>query len=102
MIAQIALSMMLLVAAGLVVQTIERLENQDLGFRVDHLMRGHLYLPPAQYPTADTITRFCDQLTERNAGAAGRARGIRHDGLPTDGRSHDVFYRWAAGLSAGG
>ena len=63
--AQIALSMMLLVGAGLLIQTLERLENQDLGFRVDHLVRGHFYLPPAQYPTADTITRFCDQLTER-------------------------------------
>jgi predicted permease len=64
-IAQIALSMMLLVGAGLLIQTLERLENQDLGFRVDHLVRGHFYLPPAQYPAADTITRFCDQLTER-------------------------------------
>ena len=63
--AQIALSLMLLVAAGLVVQTLERLQNQDLGFRVDHLMRGHLYLPPAQYPTPDAITQFCDRLTER-------------------------------------
>ena len=63
--AQIALSLMLLVAAGLVIQTLERLEKQDLGFRVDHLMRGHFYLPPAQYPTADTITRFCDRLTDR-------------------------------------
>jgi putative ABC transport system permease protein len=64
-IAQIALSMMLLVGAGLLIQTLERLENQDLGFRVDHLMRGHFYLPPAQYPTADAITQFCDRLTER-------------------------------------
>lgn len=63
-IAQIALSMMLLVGAGLLIQTLERLENQDLGFQVDHLMRGHFYLPPAQYP-ADMITRFCDRLTER-------------------------------------
>ena len=63
--AQIALSMMLLVAAGLVIQTLERLENQDLGFRVDHLIRGHFYLPPTEYPTADTITRFCDRLVER-------------------------------------
>jgi predicted permease len=63
--AQIALSLMLLVGAGLLIQTLERLERQDLGFRVDHLIRGHLYLPPAQYPTAETITRFCDQLTER-------------------------------------
>lgn len=64
-VAQIALSMMLLVAAGLLIQTLERLESQDLGFRVDHLVRGHFYLPPAQYPTADAITRFCDRLTER-------------------------------------
>jgi putative ABC transport system permease protein len=63
--AQIALSLMLLVAAGLLIQTLERLQNQDLGFRVDHLIRGHLYLPPAQYPTAKSITQFCDRLTER-------------------------------------
>ena len=69
-IAQIALSMMLLVGAGLLIQTLERLENQDLGFRVDHLMRGHFYLPPAQY-TADRITRFCDRLTERIRGLPG-------------------------------
>ncbi|MEA2258163.1 MAG: hypothetical protein QOJ51_988, partial [Acidobacteriaceae bacterium] len=63
--AQIALSLMLLVGAGLLIQTLERLQNQDLGFRVDHLMRGHLYLPPAQYQSAESITQFCDRLTER-------------------------------------
>lgn len=62
---QIALCLMLLIGAGLLIQTLERLTNQDLGFRVDHLIRGHLYLPPAQYPTPEAITRFCDQLTER-------------------------------------
>ncbi len=63
--AQIGLSLMLLVGAGLLIQTLERLQNQDLGFRVDHLVGGHLYLPPAQYPTAESITQFCDRLTER-------------------------------------
>jgi putative ABC transport system permease protein len=63
--AQIALSLMLLVGAGLLIQTLERLQNQDLGFRVDHLMHGHLYLPPAQYATPASITQFCDRLTER-------------------------------------
>jgi putative ABC transport system permease protein len=62
--AQIALSLVLLVGAGLLIQTLERLQNQDLGFRVDHLIRGHLYLPPADYPTGESITRFCDRLTE--------------------------------------
>jgi putative ABC transport system permease protein len=63
--AQIALSLMLLVGAGLLIQTLERLQNQDLGFRVDHLIRGHFYLPPAHYPTAESITQFCDRLTEQ-------------------------------------
>jgi putative ABC transport system permease protein len=63
--AQIALSLMLLVGAGLVIQTLKRLENQDLGFRSDHLMHGQLYLPPPQYATSQSITEFCDRLTER-------------------------------------
>ncbi len=63
--AQIALSLMLLVGAGLIIQTLERLQHQDLGFRVDHLMRGHLYLPPAQYPTPESINSFADRLSER-------------------------------------
>ena len=62
---QIALSLMLLVEAGLLIQTLRRLQNQDLGFRVDHLMHGQLYLPPAQYATPESIIEFCDRLTER-------------------------------------
>jgi putative ABC transport system permease protein len=63
--AQIALSLMLLVGAGLLIQTLERMQNQDLGFQVDHLIRGHLYLPRVHYPTPESINEFCDRLTER-------------------------------------
>jgi predicted permease len=63
--AQIALSLMLLVGAGLLIRTLRRLQEQDLGFRVEHLTRAHLYLPPAQYATPQSITQFCDRLTER-------------------------------------
>ena len=62
---QIALSLMLLVGAGLLIQTLERLQNQDLGFRPDRLVHGQLYLPPAQYTTPESIDQFCDRLTER-------------------------------------
>jgi hypothetical protein len=91
--AQIALSLMLLVGAGLLIQTLERLQNQDLGFRVDHLMRGHLYLPPAQYPTAESITQFCDRLTERiRAVPGGRAGCVGDDDLSTKRQvANDVF-----------
>jgi putative ABC transport system permease protein len=89
--AQIALSLMLLVGAGLLIQTLERLENQDLGFRVDHLMHGQLYLPPAQYPTPQSIDEFSDQLTERLRAIPGvRAVSITEIYPPSD-RWREMF-----------
>ena len=64
-IGQIALSLMLTVSAALFVQTILRLVNQDMGFRVDHLIKAHFFLPDQQYPTSDEKTRFCDQFAQR-------------------------------------
>jgi putative ABC transport system permease protein len=63
--AQIALSLMLMVGAALLIQTLQRLQNQDLGFQVDHLMHGQFYLSPGQYPTKELINEFSDRLTER-------------------------------------
>ncbi len=64
-IGQIALSLVLLVAAALLVETILRLENQDMGFRVDHLLKAHFFLPDPQYPTPEDKTRFCDMFAQR-------------------------------------
>ena len=89
--AQIALSLMLLVGAGLLIQTLQRLENQDLGFHIDHLMHGQLYLPPAQYPTPESITEFCDRLTQRLRAVPGvRAVSITEIYPPSD-RWQEMF-----------
>jgi putative ABC transport system permease protein len=42
---EMAMSLMLLVGASLLVQSILRLERQQLGIRQDHLLTGHFYLP---------------------------------------------------------
>jgi putative ABC transport system permease protein len=89
--AQVALSLMLLVGASLLIQTLERLENQDLGFRSDHLMHGRLYLPPAQYPTPESIDEFSDRLTERLRALPGvRAVSITEVYPPSD-RWREMF-----------
>jgi putative ABC transport system permease protein len=62
---EVALSLILVFAAGLLAQTMARLQRQDPGFRVDHLLIAHVYIPPARYPDADAITRFCDAFGER-------------------------------------
>jgi putative ABC transport system permease protein len=63
--AEVALSLVLVVGASLLVQSIVRLQQQDTGARVDHLLKGHFYLPPARYRNAATITRFADQVGQR-------------------------------------
>ena len=63
--AQMAMSLMLLVAASLLVQSMLRLEHQNLGIRQDHLLKGHIYIPNVRYPNPGAITRFCDQFADR-------------------------------------
>ena len=61
-IAEIALSLVLVVAAALLVQTMIKLQRQDPGFRADHLFTAHIFVPPARYTDPADIARFCDQL----------------------------------------
>jgi putative ABC transport system permease protein len=60
-----AMSLMLIVGASLVMQSISKLERQNLGIRADHLLKGHLYLPGVRYPDAGAITRFSDEFARR-------------------------------------
>jgi len=64
-IAEIALSLVLVLGAGLMAQTMARLQRQDPGFRPDRLLIAHVYIPPARYPDSNAITRFCDSFRER-------------------------------------
>jgi len=62
---EMALAVMLLVGTGLLTRSLLRLQDQQPGFRVDHLMRTHLFLPSVRYPQPAAITRFCDEYAAR-------------------------------------
>ena len=62
---EVSLALVLLVGAGLLVNGLFRLEGRDLGFRRDHLLTEHLYLPNARYGSPERITRFCDAYAAR-------------------------------------
>ena len=64
-IAEVALSLVLVVAAGLLVETMIKLQRQDPGFHPDHLLLAHIYIPPARYQDSAAITRFCDEFGRR-------------------------------------
>ncbi len=62
---EMAFAVMLLIGSGLLMQSLLRLRDQDPGFRVDHILRSHLYLPAIQYASPAQITTFVDQYAER-------------------------------------
>ena len=64
-IAEIALSLLLVFAAGLLTQSVLRLQHRNLGFRPDHLLKAKFYLPPGRYPDSRSITQFCERFSER-------------------------------------
>src|SRR5262249_492734 len=61
---EIALTSMLLVAAGLLVKSFWRLQHVDPGFRVEHVLTLQTSLPIARYPEGDEMP-FYQRLEER-------------------------------------
>ncbi|HMG88238.1 MAG TPA: ABC transporter permease [Terracidiphilus sp.] len=62
---EIALTVMLLVSAGLLFKSFMRLRMADLGCRIDHVMTMKFGLPEIQYDTPDKVMRFHESLLER-------------------------------------
>jgi putative ABC transport system permease protein len=69
MIAEIALSMMLLVGSGLLLRSFAALRAVDVGFQTTSVMAMYINLPASHYKTPDQRFAFFDEL-------AGRARSL--------------------------
>ncbi|HEY2906714.1 MAG TPA: ABC transporter permease [Vicinamibacterales bacterium] len=90
LVAEVALSFMLLVGAGLLVRSMVRLQDIDPGFKANGLTIFTLALPGARYPqTADAVRGF-DQIAERLSAEPGVQSVARISGLPL-GTSENVF-----------
>lgn len=75
--AQVAISVILLVAAGLFVRSVARLVATDAGFPVDHLLTAEISLPSSQYGEGAPRIRFFDELIEEVRALPGvRAAGM--------------------------
>ena len=88
---EVALSLILVFAAGLLAQTMARLQRQDPGFRADHLLIAHIYIPPARYPDENAITRFCDLFAGRVRALPGVTDASVTTGYPPNMRWEQMF-----------
>jgi len=62
---EVALSVVLLVSAGLTVRTFFAIQNIDVGIRADRVLIVGVPLPPAKYATLEERNRFAEDLLER-------------------------------------
>jgi putative ABC transport system permease protein len=73
-VAQIALTMMLLVGAGLMTRTIVAIGSEPIGFEPRNIVKGDLLLPLGHYPDASARRRGARELLE-GLGSAPDVRG---------------------------
>jgi predicted permease len=64
-VAQIALTLPLLVGAGLLLQSFSALSRIDPGFRTDNVLSLHLAIPRSKYRKDSEVAAFCGRLLER-------------------------------------
>ena len=64
-ICQVALSMVLLIGAALLMQSLIRLYGVNPGFNTSHLLTLRISLSPSRYDTSQKQARFFDELVQR-------------------------------------
>jgi predicted permease len=84
-IVQVALSLILLIGAGLMTQTLTRLSRVDLGFPSAGLLTMRVPLPVATYKSVDKRATFFEQLVQRINGLPGVRGATVVRAMPTTG-----------------
>jgi len=84
-VAEVALSVILLIGAGLMIRSLDRLLTQDLGFNPDRVVTMHINLPGKKYPDHSDTQRLFDQLLARLRALPGVMASGGVFGLPLSG-----------------
>ncbi|MCZ6836166.1 MAG: ABC transporter permease, partial [Planctomycetota bacterium] len=64
-VSEVALALLMVIGAGLMIQSFRQLEKVDPGFRTDRAVTMDITLPPSQYPEWEQINGFFEELKER-------------------------------------
>ena len=83
--AEFALALTLLAAAGLAVHSFWNLTHVDMGFRTDHLLTFNLPMPPERLKTPEQITSFYRELLDRVQSLPGITSASVSTGFPVQG-----------------
>ena len=93
-VAEVALSVVLLWGAGLLLRSLNRLRAVDPGFRAEHVLTGNIALPAARYDTEKKQLAFFEQALARVKALPGIAFAGLASTVPFDNRGWGK-YVWA-------
>jgi putative ABC transport system permease protein len=84
-VSQVALSLVLLVGAGLMIKSFNRLQQVSAGFNPEDVLTVRLSLPQGKYQQPASRASFCDQVIERITALPGVESAGAVVNLPLDG-----------------
>ena len=84
-VAELAVSCGLLIAAGLMIKSVVQLKNVRMPFAIDNVLTARVDLPRATYPDSVASIRFFDQLLPSLREVPGVEAATLSDGLPAAG-----------------
>jgi putative ABC transport system permease protein len=91
-VSEIALAVVLLIGAGLMMKSLWRLLNTDVGFKTENVLTMTIVLPPAKYTEANQQINFNTQLRERVHSMPGVLGAGTVNILPVNGGNTTRFY----------
>jgi predicted permease len=94
-VAQIALSLTLLAACGLLLRTLYTLRHVDLGFRTDHIVVANMSIPGYKFAGRNMLTDLYQPLLDR----AQHLPGVQSAALMTEvplGKTFSMIYTFAS------
>ena len=92
MAAEIAISMILLVGAGLLVRSFLTLSGVQLGFETEHVLAMNINLPPARYASNDQRFAFFNDLSSRVGNLPGVTTAAFANHMPMRGGWDSSIY----------
>jgi len=95
-VAQVALSVVLLAGSGLLVRSLSNLQALDPGFRPEGLLTGEIQMPAGRYPDAMSRARYLSSLLEELRAIPGVQSAALTSQLPI-GDFGNIYRAWAQG-----
>ncbi len=84
-IAELAVSCSLLIAAGLMIKSVVQLKNVQMPFAIEQVLTARVDLPRGRYPDSAASIRFFEQLLPKLQAVPGIDAATLSDGLPAAG-----------------